>query len=51
MLFVVGAVVVLVLAWMLFSGIMHLLVLGFWVVLVALIGMTVLRVSRWSRSR
>ena len=44
------AVAVLVLLWVLFSGLMHLLVLGFWIVLVGLVGLGVFRASRWSRS-
>ena len=49
--FVLAAAAVLVLLWVLFSGLMHLLVLGFWIVLVGLVGFGVLRASRWSRSR
>lgn len=51
LLLVIAAVVVLLILWMLFSGIVHLLVFGFWVVVVALVVMGVLRVARWSRSR
>lgn len=50
-LLVIAAVVVLLLLWMLFSGLVHLLVLGFWVVLIALIAMGALRLTRRSRSR
>jgi hypothetical protein len=51
MVFVLAAAAVLVLLWVLFSGLVHLLVLGFWIVLVGLVGFGVLRASRWSRSR
>lgn len=50
-LLVVAAVVVLMVLWALFSGLVHLLVLGFWVVLAALVVMGALRLTRGSRSR
>ena len=50
-LFIVAAAVIFALLWMLFWGVMHLLVLGFWVLLVAVLGIGLFRVGRWSRSR
>ena len=49
--FIVAAAVILLLLWFLFLGVMHALVIGFWVVVVALLGIGMFRVSRWSRSR
>ena len=48
--FIVAAVAIFVLLWVLLSGVIHLLVLGFWIVLVALLGIGLFRVGRWSRS-
>jgi hypothetical protein len=45
---VAAAVLLLVLSW-LFWGLIHLLVIGFWIVLVALVGIGLFRVTRWSR--
>jgi len=50
-LFIVAAVVVLVLMWVLFWHFLHLLVLGFWVLLVVLLGFGLFRIGRWSASR
>jgi len=49
--FIVGALVLLLVMWWVFAGLLHLLVLGFWVVLIALLGIGLFRVTRWSRSR
>ncbi|HEX6934810.1 MAG TPA: hypothetical protein VF162_21895 [Streptosporangiaceae bacterium] len=50
-LFIVAAVVALVLLWVLFWNLLHLLVLGFWVLLVVLLGFGLFRIGRWSASR
>jgi hypothetical protein len=50
-LFIVAAAAILVLLWVLFWSLMHLLVIGFWIVVVALLGFGLFRVGRWSRSR
>jgi len=49
--FIVAAVAILVLFWVLFWSLMHLLVIGFWIVVVALLGFGLFRIGRWSRSR
>jgi hypothetical protein len=43
-----GAIVLLAVLWWLFWGLVHLLVLAFWVVLVVAIGVGLFRVTRWS---
>lgn len=50
-LFIVAAVVALVLMWVLLWHFLHLLVLGFWVLLVVLLGFGLFRIGRWSASR
>jgi hypothetical protein len=50
-LFVIAAVVALVLLFVLFWHLLHLLILGFWVVLVVLFGFGLFRIGRWSASR
>ena len=50
-LFIIAAVVALVLLWVLLWHFLHLLILGFWVVLVVLLGFGLFRVGRWSASR
>jgi hypothetical protein len=49
--FIAAAGALLVVLWVLFWGLIHLLVLGFWIVLIALLGLGLFRVTRWSRSR
>ena len=49
--FIVAAVAILVLFWVLFWSLMHLLVIGFWIVVVALLGFGLFRIGRWSKSR
>lgn len=49
--FIVAAAALLLVMWWLFWGLIHTLVLAFWVVLVVLIGVGLLRVSRWSSRR
>lgn len=48
--FIVAAAALLLVLWWLFWGLIHLLVIGFWIVLVALVGIGLFRVTRWSRS-
>jgi hypothetical protein len=50
-LFIAAAVVLLVVLSMLFGTLMHLLVIGFWIAVVALLGFGLFRVGRRSRSR
>jgi hypothetical protein len=49
--FIAAAVVALLLLWLLFWGLVHLLVIGFWVVLVVALGIGMFRIGRRSRSR
>ena len=49
--FIVAAAVILLLLWLLFWGIVHTLIIGFWIVLIALLGFGMFRIGRWSRSR
>jgi hypothetical protein len=51
MLFGIVAVVALVLLFVLFWHVLHLLILGFWVLLVVLLGFGLFRIGRWSSSR
>ncbi len=46
--FIVAAAALLLVLWWLLSGLIHLLVIGFWIVLVVLIGLGLFRVTRWS---
>jgi hypothetical protein len=50
-LFIVAAAAILVLLWVLLWSVMHLLVIGFWIVLVVLLGFGLFRIGRWSGSR
>lgn len=50
-LLIVAAAVILGLLWVMFSGIIHLLMIAFWVVLLAVLGFGLFRIGRWSRSR
>ncbi|HKR67322.1 MAG TPA: hypothetical protein VJT16_00575 [Streptosporangiaceae bacterium] len=50
-LFIIAAVVALVLAWVLFWHLLHFVFLGFWIVVVVLLGFGLFRVGRWSASR
>ncbi|HWF81514.1 MAG TPA: hypothetical protein VN695_13105 [Streptosporangiaceae bacterium] len=47
--FIVAAAALLLVLWWLFWGLVHTLILAFWVVLVVLLGVGLLRVTRWSR--
>ncbi len=50
-LFIVAAVLVLVLLWVLLWNFLHLLILGFWILLVVALGFGLFRIGRWSASR
>jgi hypothetical protein len=50
-LLIVAAVVALALLWVLFWNVLHLLVLGFWVLLLVAVGFGVFRIARWSSRR
>jgi hypothetical protein len=49
--FIVAAAAIFVVLWMLFWSVVHFLVLGFWIVLIAVIGIGLFRVGRRSRAR
>ncbi len=50
--FIVGAAALLLVLWLLFWGLIHTLIIAFWVLLVVVLGVGVFRVGRWtSRSR
>ncbi len=49
--FVVAAAAVLLLLWVLLSGLVHILIIGFWVALVVVLGVGLLRVGRRARTR
>ncbi len=49
--YIVVAVVALVVLWMLFAAFLHMLMIGFWVVLVALLGFGLFRIGRRSGRR
>jgi len=49
--FILAAAAILLVLWFLFWGVLHALVIGFWIVVVALLGIGLLRIGRWSRSR
>ena len=49
--FIVAAAAIFVLLWFLFWSAVHFLVLGFWIVLIAVIGLGLFRVGRRSRAR
>jgi hypothetical protein len=50
-LFIVAAAAILVLLWVLFGTLLHMLVIGFWIGLVVLLGFGLMRIARWSGSR
>lgn len=50
-LFIVAAVVVVVLLWVVFWNFLHLLMLGFGLVLLVALGFGVFRIGRWSASK
>lgn len=49
--FIVAAAAILLVLWLLLWGIVHTLIIGFWVVLVVILGIGLFRVSRWTRRR
>jgi hypothetical protein len=46
--FVVAAVAIVALAWVLFWGLLHLVIIGLAIVLVGMLGMGMFRVGRWA---
>jgi len=48
--FIVAAAALLLVLWWLFWSLVHLLVIGFWILLVVLVGVGLFRITRWSRS-
>ncbi|HEX9065143.1 MAG TPA: hypothetical protein VF843_08540 [Streptosporangiaceae bacterium] len=51
LLFIVAAAAILAVLWFLLWGFLHMLVIAFWVVLVAVLGFGLYRFGRWSASR
>jgi len=49
--FAIAAVVLLIVLWWLTWSVVHFLMLGFWIVLLVLLGIGMFRVGRWSRRR
>ncbi len=49
--FIVAAAAIFVLLWVLFWSVVHFLVIGFWIVVIAVIGIGLFRVGRRSRAR
>jgi uncharacterized membrane protein len=50
-LYIVAAAAVLAVLWVLFWSVFHFLVLGFWIVVIALLGFGLFRIGRWSGSK
>jgi Flp pilus assembly protein TadB len=50
-LFIVAAAAILVLLWVLLGSLLHMLAIGFWIVLIVLIGSGLFRIGRRRRSR
>lgn len=50
-LFIIAAAVIVVVLSMLFWSFLHLLAVGFWIVVVVLLGFGLFRIGRWSASR
>jgi len=49
--FGLAAVAILIVLWFLFWSVLHTLMIGFWIVVVALLGIGLFRVGRRARSR
>lgn len=49
--FILAAAAIFAVLYLLFWGVVHALIIGFWVVVVALLGFGLFRIGRWSRSR
>lgn len=49
--FIVAAAAILLLLWILFWSVLHALVIGFWIIVIALLGIGMFRIGRWSSSR
>lgn len=50
-LLIVAAIAIVVVLSTLFWSLLHLLTIGFWIVVIALLGFGLFRVGRWSRSK
>jgi len=50
-LLIVAAAAILAILWVLLSGFIHILFIGFWIVLVVLLGFGLFRIARWSGSK
>jgi|HubBroStandDraft_1064217.scaffolds.fasta_scaffold33308_4 hypothetical protein len=46
--FIVAAAALLLVLWLMFWGIVHMLIFAFWVVLIVFLGLGLFRVSRWA---
>jgi hypothetical protein len=49
--FIVAAAAILLVLWLLLWGVIHTLLIAFWVVIVALLGFGLFRVGRWTRRK
>jgi hypothetical protein len=49
--YAVAAVAALVVLWFIFWAVLHTLLVGFWIALVALLGFGLYRIGRWSGGR
>jgi hypothetical protein len=49
--FVVAAAAIFLVFWLLLWSVIHLVIIGFWIVVVALLGVGLFRVGRWTRRR
>ena len=47
--FIVAAAAIFLVLWLLLYTVIHVLIIGFWVVLVLLLGLGLFRIGRWSR--
>jgi hypothetical protein len=47
--FIVAAAAIFLVLWVLLFAVVHTLIIGFWIVLVLLLGLGLFRLGRWSR--
>ncbi|HUC58956.1 MAG TPA: hypothetical protein VMA95_16255 [Streptosporangiaceae bacterium] len=47
--FIVAAAAIFLVLWVLLYAVVHTLIIGFWLVLVVLLGVGLFRIGRWSR--
>ncbi len=47
--FIVAAAAIFLVLWVLFYAVIHTLIIGFWLLLVVLLGIGLFRLGRWSR--